>query len=268
MSVRLDASTIESLADRLRRAHEGQEPIAPIRDELLPGGIEAAYAVQRQNTEIGLGEGRRIVGRKIGLTSMIVQQQLGVDQPDLGMLFADMCMTDGEEMPAGAVLQPRVEAEVAIVLGRDLDRVDATLVDLIGAIDYVLPAIEIVGSRIAGWDISILDTVADNASSGMFVLGTRPTLPSAVDLRQVTMTLEVDGTMVSEGTGAACLGHPYLAALWLVRRMAAAGEPLHAGEVIMTGALGPMVSFAPGSHAVAHIEGLGEVHTSSEDITP
>src|SRR5207248_1661723 len=152
--------------------------------------------------------------------------------------------------------------EVAIVLARDLDRPDITIVELIAAIDYLLPAIEVVGSRVVGWDISILDTIADNASSGMFVLGTRPVRPADVELRDLGMTLEVNGLVASVGSGAACLGHPYRAALWLARTMAARGAPLRAGEVVMTGALGPMADFVSGASVVASIQGLGQVRTA------
>jgi 2-keto-4-pentenoate hydratase len=251
--------------ERLHAAYVTGTPIAPVRDELAAGGIDAAYRVQQLTTERWLAEGRRIVGRKIGLTSPAVQRQLGVDQPDFGVLMADMCLTSGEQVPFGAVLQPRVEAEVAVVLHRDLPDPDATIVELIRAIDFVLPAIEVVGSRIEGWDITILDTVADNGSSGMFVLGTRPVRPVDIELRDVTMELEVDGTVVSSGTGAACLGHPYLAALWLARRLAGEGTPLTAGDVVMTGALGPMVPLTPGAQVTARIDGLGAVHTSGAE---
>ena len=170
-------------------------------------------------------------------------------------------------MPLRFVLQPRVEAEVAVVLSRSVDDPDATLEDVEAAIDHLLPAIEVVGSRIADWKISLLDTVADNASSGMFVLGTTPVSPQSVDLEAARMALEVDGQVASEGSGAACLGHPYNAALWLARRMAREGTPLQAGDVVMTGALGPMVDLKPGTHVVATIDGLGTVRCTREEGT-
>ncbi len=260
----IETDVLDAVADRLARAYDAFEPIAPVRSELAPGGVAAAYAVQERVTQRWLESGRRIVGRKIGLTSEVVQRQLGVDQPDFGALFAHMCLADGELVPARAVLQPRVEAEVALVLGRDIDQPDVTLSELIRAVEFVLPAIEVVGSRITGWDISILDTVADNASSGMFVLGTRPVSPSAIELRDVQMSMTIDGKVVSEGTGAACLGHPYRAALWLARRVAAEGTPLRAGDVVMTGALGPMQPLIAGTEVVASLSGLGQVRTSLE----
>ena len=259
-----DEGTLRTIADELRGAYSSFEPIAPVRNRLEVGGIDAAYAVQQCNTEHWLEQGRQIVGRKIGLTSEAVQRQLGVDQPDFGALFDDMRLYDGDTIPWRAVLQPRIEAEVALVLSRPLDDENLTLEDMVGAVDHVLPALEVVGSRIAGWDITILDTIADNASSGMFVLGRTPVDPGTLDLRAATMTLSVDGAVVSTGSGAACLGHPYNAALWLARRMAHEGTPLRAGDVVMTGALGPMVDLPAGCEVEATIDGLGTVHTSRE----
>ncbi|MEN9645909.1 MAG: hypothetical protein RL238_2578 [Actinomycetota bacterium] len=256
-----DSTPAAVIAERLLAAQTTGVPIPPVREQLTAGGIESAYLVQAAVTDRWVADGRRIVGRKIGLTSPAVQQQLGVDQPDFGALTADMCLMSGEPVPFGAVIQPRVEAEVALVLSRDLDVPDATLVDLLGAIDYLLPAIEVCGSRIAGWDISILDTIADNASSGMFVLGTKPLRPSDIDLLDVHMELTLDGEVMSTGDGAACLGHPYRAALWLARRLSALGTPLRSGDVVMTGALGKMVPLRPGAEVKATLTGLGEVVT-------
>ena len=257
-----DDNSIAVLAERLRGAYESYEPIAPLRSELPDGDIDAAYAVQRANTDHWVVQGRRIVGRKIGLTSEAVQQQLGVDQPDFGALFDDMLVKDGDTIAYDAVLQPRAEAEVALVLGAAITDPNATVEDVAAATDHLLAAIEIVGSRISGWDITIVDTIADNASSGMFVLGNTPVDPASVDLASAGMVMTVDGEPVSEGSGAACLGHPYNAALWLAKRMIAEGTPLQAGDIVMSGALGPMKDLTPGSTAVATIDGLGTVSVS------
>lgn len=254
-----DTTALEVVAERLRTAERDGTPVPPVRDDLPEGDVDAAYAVQAINTKHALQAGRRLVGRKIGLTSAIVQAQLGVDQPDFGMLFADMCFCDGAAVPLGRVLQPRVEAEIALVLERGLTAPATTIVDLLGAVAYALPAIEVVGSRVAEWDITITDTVADNASSGLFVLGTRPVAIDAFDPRLCGMALEVDGAEASIGVGAACLGNPFNAALWLARRMASAGQPLLAGDVVLTGALGPMVSVVPGQVVEARIEDVGIV---------
>ena len=169
--MKIDSKTVQAVAARLREAAETGKAIPPIRDELAGGGVDAAYAIQQANTEHALKQGRRLVGRKVGLTSKSVQKQLGVDSPDFGMLFADMELYDGEEVALGRVLQPKAEAEVAFVLRRDLTHPGITLPDLISAVAYALPAVEIVGSRIENWNIKLLDTIADNASSGLYVLG-------------------------------------------------------------------------------------------------
>ena len=258
----VDTGVISAVAAQLRQAAESGQAIAPIRDQLSAGGVAAAYAVQKANTDHYLKQGRRLVGRKIGLTSIAVQKQLGVDSPDFGMLFADMALYDGQEVALGKVLQPKVEAEIAFVLERDLEHADATLADVISAVAYALPAVEIVGSRIANWNIKLLDTIADNASSGLFVLGTQPKKLDALDLRLCGMAMERRGEPVSFGAGAACLGNPLNAALWLARTMVAVGSPLKAGDIIMSGALGPMVGVAPGDVLETRIHGLGTVRAA------
>jgi 2-keto-4-pentenoate hydratase len=254
-----DTKAIQAVAARLRQAAETGNAIPPIRDELESGGIDAAYAVQQANTEHYLAQGRRLVGRKIGLTSKSVQKQLGVDSPDFGMLFADMAVADGEEVPLGKVLQPKAEAEVAFVLERDLMQEQVMLTDLVSAVAYALPAVEIVGSRIENWNIKLLDTVADNASSGLFVLGAEPRKLDGLDLRLCGMVMERRGEPVSVGAGAACLGHPLNAALWLARTLVSVGRPQKAGDIIMSGALGPMVPATAGDVLETRVNGLGSV---------
>lgn len=243
----------------LKAAHASGEAIAPLRDRLAATDADAAYAIQELNTRAWLAEGRRLVGRKIGLTSLAVQAQLGVDQPDFGMLFADMAVGDGEPVPAGRLIQPKVEAEVALVLGRDLTHERHTYADLLRATEYALPAIEIVDSRIAGWNIRFADTVADNASSGLFVLGGRPVRLADVDLTACAMQMRRGDAVVSRGNGRACLGSPLNAAVWLADTMARRGRPLLAGDIVLTGALGPMVAVQSGDRFDVSIEGLGGV---------
>ncbi|WP_198971118.1 2-keto-4-pentenoate hydratase [Xylophilus sp. ASV27] len=251
---------LQSIADRLWQAEQTGRPVAPVRDEIAALGgdaIAAAYAVQQFNTARRVRMGHRFVGRKIGLTSLAVQNQLGVDSPDFGALFAEMAVGDGEEVAWSRLLQPKVEAEIALVLERDLPHERHTVADIIGATAYAVAAIEVVGSRIANWDIRLVDTVADNASSSLFVLGTRPVALSALDLAGCGMRMDCRGEPVSVGVGAACLGNPLNAAVWLANTMSSVGSPLKAGDVVMTGALGPMAAVKPGDVYVAQIEGLG-----------
>jgi 2-keto-4-pentenoate hydratase len=254
--------SIQTAADQLFHAGRNNAPCAPIRTLLADGDLEAAYAVQALNTKRALAAGRRLVGRKIGLTSLAVQKQLGVGQPDYGMLFADMARGDAEDISLLDVLQPKVEAEIAFILGRDLPHEQLTAADLFRAIEYAVPAIEIVGSRVANWDIRITDTIADNASSGLYVLGSRPVKISDFDPRLCGMVMEKAGEPVSVGAGAACLGSPLNAALWLAKIMAKVGQPLSAGDTILSGALGPMAAVQPGDVFDVRIEGLGAVRAA------
>jgi len=253
---------IKSVADRLYAAAQTGQPIPPVRDLLPENDVDAAYRVQEINTKRALAAGRRLVGRKIGLTAKVVQTQLGVDQPDYGMLFADMAVADGEEVAHGKLIKPRVEAEVAFVMGRDILTEQPTVADVIRAVDFCLPAIEIVDSRVADWKIKIVDTIADNASSGLFVLGCDPRPLRKLDLRHCGMAMESKGEPISVGAGAACLGNPVVAVLWLARTMARVGRPLKAGDIVMSGALGPMVPVAWGDVVEARISGLGSVRTA------
>lgn len=252
-------SAIKEAAQRIRNAYESGTPCIAVRELLNDGDIDAAYDVQEIVTKWKLEQNARLIGRKIGLTSVAVQQQLSVDQPDYGMLFDDMAVPDGEEIPVGRVSQPRVEAEVAYVLENDLITNRPTNTEVISAIAYAIPAIEVVGSRIKDWDITILDTIADNASSGLFVLGNDKKKLEDFDGRMCGMVMECRGEPIVVGAGAACLGHPINAVRWLAEVMAARERPLSAGDVVMSGALGPMAPVQPGEIYEARINGLGSV---------
>jgi 2-keto-4-pentenoate hydratase len=252
---------LEEAARQLREAYTGKV-VAPMRTVLEPTDAETAYRIQAINTRIWQEEGRRIVGRKVGLTAKSVQTQLGVDQPDFGVLFADMSIPDGGRLHPSLAIQPKAEAEVALVLASDLAKETVTRGDVAAAIRQVAPAIEIVDSRIADWKITFADTVADNGSSAFFVLGKGCKPTPDLDLYTCGMVLEVNGEVASLGAGAACLGHPFEAAAWLASTLSRAGDPLKAGDIILTGALGPMVALAPGDSVVARIGGLGSASFS------
>ncbi|MFD1539127.1 2-keto-4-pentenoate hydratase [Nonomuraea guangzhouensis] len=244
-------------ADRLAEAVRLGKPCAPVRDMISTAA--EGYAVQKIHTRRALDEGRRLVGKKIGLTNPLVQKKFGIDEPDYGMLFADMSYLDGLPVPVERFLQPRAEAEVALVFGHDLIGGPFTVADVIRAVEFALPAIEIADSRIADWDITIADTIADNASAGAFVLGSTPSSLMGLDLRRAAMTMTRRGQEVSTGSGAACLGHPLNAAVWLAGRLGRTDYPLRAGDVVLTGSLGPVVPIEPGDDFEAHIDGLGSV---------
>ena len=254
----------DALAVRLRNAYVAGV-VAPLRDALEATDSAGAYQVQAINTEYWQAAGRRIVGRKIGLTAKAVQAQLGVDQPDFGVLFDDMVIANGGVLRRDQVIQPKAEAEVALVLARDIDDPGATRESVAAAVAYAVAAIEIVDSRIADWKITFADTVADNGSSAFYVLGDEQKPLAGLDLYTCGMVLEVNGAVASIGAGAACLGHPLEAAAWLARPLAAVGQPLRAGDVILTGALGPMVTLNPGDRIEAKIGGLGSVAFHFED---
>jgi 2-keto-4-pentenoate hydratase len=259
-------AAIATAADRLWAAQESLSPCFPVRDLIEAGDIEGAYAVQAHNTRRHVEAGRRVIGWKVGLTNPAVQAQLGVDQPDFGVVFADTEQLDDISVRRRDLLQPRVEAEVAFVLGDDIDSDPITAVDVVRATAFVLPAIEIVASRVAGWDITIVDTIADNASSGAYVVGAHPVPLSRVDLREVEMSMTGPDGTVSSGAGSACLGHPVNAVVWLANTLRAFGTPLRAGQVVLSGALGPMVAAEPGAVYEARISALGSVRARFDEI--
>jgi 2-keto-4-pentenoate hydratase len=250
-------SVVTETSERLLEAYETGRPIAPIRDRI--SGVSEAYAVQQASVEVWLKRGRRIAGQKIGLTSKAVQAQLGFDEPDFGVLFADMILEDGAEIPRGSVLQPRVEGELAFVLKSDLRGERLSVEDVINATDYISPAIEICGSRIAGWDIRVTDTISDNASSGLVVLGNARIRPVLDELPRIPMALRRGADAVADGRGEACLGNPAIAVAWLGATLTRFGGGFRAGDVVMSGALARMIPAEPGNGFVADFGDLGSV---------
>jgi 2-keto-4-pentenoate hydratase len=250
---------------RLNAAAATATPCRPVRDLIGSDDIDIAYAVQQLTVADRLARGAHIVGRKIGLTSPAVQQQLGVNQPDFGVLLSDMGYDDDARVPLARLLQPKVEAEVAFVLARDLIDGPLDYEQVRDAVDYAVAAIEIVDSRIADWDITFGDTVADNASSGLYVLGSRRLLLENFDPVAVQMTMSIDEAPVSEGSGAACLGDPLNALTWLAHKARDFGHPLHAGQLVLSGALGPMAPITGPCTVRADIGELGSVTANFTD---
>lgn len=249
---------IADAADRLAAAARTGATCDPVRDLIGDNDLDAAYRVQSMNVSGLVAGGRRVIGRKIGLTSPAVQQQLGVEQPDFGVLLDGMDCTSDVEVISTRLLQPRIEAEFAFVLSRDISA-PITAADAPKYVSEVYVAFEIVDSRITDWNISLADTVADNASAGLFVLGDRVALAEAADLDSATMTMTEDGAAVSNGTGSDCLGSPWNALVWLANTVLSYESGLGAGEIVLSGALGPMVPVRPGSTYIACVDGLGSV---------
>ncbi|TXL60880.1 2-keto-4-pentenoate hydratase [Aeromicrobium terrae] len=253
-----DAAAIAAATERLATALETRVPCAAVRDLISTDDLQGAYAVQQGLVQMRLAGGATVVGRKIGATSEAVQNQLGVDQPDFGYLLDDMDVSHDDPISMRTLLQPRVEAEVAFRLGRDIDvpEEQITLDFVRDAVDVAIPALEIVDSRIQDWDIEFTDTVADNASSGLFVVGDDGLPLSEIEPRDVVMSLTINDEERSAGTGAACLGDPLEALRWLAVQAARFGDPLRAGHLILSGALGPFVPFAAGDRVTASISGF------------
>ena len=252
----VDDPKLVAVARLLRDAY-AKGSVLPLRQYLEPTDASGAYGVQAINTQFWVTQGRRIVGRKAGLTAKAVQAQLGVDQPDFGVLFEDMRLADGGALDPAKCIQPKVEAEIAFVLAADLPSSDTTPEQVAEAVATVHAAIEIVDSRIAEWKITFADTVADNGSSAFFVLAGQGLPIAGLDLEGAVMEMRIGGEVVSTGIGAAALGNPLNAAAWLARTLAARGEPLKAGDVLLAGALGPMVTLTPGDVVEASVAGIG-----------
>lgn len=265
-------SQIPAAVERLAEALETRVPCAAVRDLIGTDDLSAAYAVQQGLVQKRLALGARVVGRKIGATSRAVQDQLGVDQPDFGYLLDEMDVSDAAHTPGAAIsmrrlVQPRVEAEVAFVMAADVDLPEEqiTLEAVRERVEMALPALEIVDSRIESWDIGFTDTVADNASSGLFVVGREGKPLTELEPRDVVMSLTINGEERSSGNGAACLGDPLEALRWLAVQCARFGDPLKEGHLVLSGALGPFVPFAPGDTVEASISGFDTLTAEFEE---
>lgn len=257
------AADTRELAEELLAATRDRAPTAPLTDRHPSLTVEDAYAIQREVTAARLAAGSRRVGRKIGLTSRAMQTQLGVDEPDYGQLFNDMDVPDGGVVWVDRLIAPRVEPEIALVLATDLRGPGVTPEDVLAAAESICGALEIIDSRIADWRIRLADTVADNASSGAFVLG-RPHPPEAADWAAVGVRLRVDGSVEAEGRGDAVLGHPANAVAWLANALSGYGEHLSAGEIVLPGSMCASLPLLPGIRVEAEFDFLGTVSVEAK----
>lgn len=253
------SGTLEAHAAALREAELTCRPVDPLT-EAVPGmTIADSYTIQELNIRRRLAEGRVLCGRKIGLTSRAMQTLLGVSEPDFGALLDDMFVEDGESVAADTLIQPKAEAEVAFVLRKDLAGPGVTTIEALRAIEGAAAAIEVVDSRIADWRITIADTIADNASSGRVVLGTRLVPVHQLDLRLVGMGIWHNGELADSGAGVAALGNPVRCVAWLANTLGMLGSGLRAGDVVMSGALHRAFDVVAGDTVRAEFDRLGSV---------
>jgi 2-keto-4-pentenoate hydratase len=249
----------QELADELWEADRSAKPVAPLTERHPDLVISDAYAIQTINITRRTAAGQRIIGRKVGLTSKPMQQMLGVDEPDFGVLTDEMIVEDGDLIDLGRLVQPRVEAELAFVMGEDLAGPGVTTARALAAIEGALPSVEIVDSRVADWKIKLVDTVADNASSGLLVTGGRMRPVADLDLRLLGVVISRHGQLLDTGAGAAALGNPARCVAWLANKLGSFGEGLKAGDVVLPGAVHKMVPVEPGDVFRAEFAHLGAV---------
>ncbi len=253
----MDNALITRLGDELYTALTTREVLDPLTSRHPDITIEDAYHIQQRMLARRLEKGERVVGKKIGVTSAAVMNLLGVRQPDFGYMLDGMMYNEGESIPIDTLIQPKAEGEIAFVMKKDLMGPGVTAADVLAATEGVMACFEIVDSRIRDWKIRIQDTVADNASCGVFVLGDRLVDPRQVDLATCGMVLEKNGDIVATGAGAATLGNPVNAMVWLANTLGRLGIPLKAGEVVLSGSLGPMIPVAAGDNLRVTIGGIG-----------
>jgi 2-oxopent-4-enoate hydratase len=257
-SVTQDLS-LEDLAAQLHDAELTRRTIPPLSEQVPGLNVADSYRIQQLNVSRRLRDGGVIVGQKVGLTSVAMQEQLGVDEPDYGVLFADMLVDDGKPIPVSGLIQPRVEAEVAFVMARELHGPGVTEADALEAIVGALPVIEVIDSRISAWKIGLTDTIADNASCAKVVRGEVVTPIAEIDLRTIGMILTVNGEVVSTAAGAAVLGNPIRGLVWLANKLAEFGVSLQPGDLVLAGALHASISVTEGMSVHAEFANIGGI---------
>jgi|SRR5690625_4348442 len=254
-----NSNILRQAAETLYQARQSKKACAPISQTYAVREIRDAYEIQAHNIERSLSLRDKRTGFKIGLTSEVVQKQLGVEQPDFGVLLSSMELLDGAEIDTQQLIRPKVEGEIAFVIGQDIDDKELSFGALLQSIEYCLPALEVVDSAIENWEITITDTIADNASAALYVLGSTPTRLDGLTLELEGMLVHKNRQLVGTGVGAACLGHPLNAVRWLVMTMLELGQPIKAGSVILSGALGPMIEVQKGDSIELELTRLGRV---------
>jgi 2-keto-4-pentenoate hydratase len=246
----------------LARAEAEREPVRPLAETFPAMDVVDSYEIQLINIRSRLESGAAVLGHKVGLSSLAMQQMMGVDEPDYGHLLDDMALSEDRPAEVSRYCYPRVEVEVGFILGQSLPGEGCTEEDVLAATEYVAPAIELIDSRIVDWRIGLVDTIADNASSAGFVLGTERVRPDQVDLLGIDATLTRNGEMVAEGRSDAVLGNPVTAVAWLAQKVASFGVRLEAGHVILPGSCTRAIDVRPGDDFLADFKGLGSVSLS------
>jgi 2-keto-4-pentenoate hydratase len=255
---------VEELAEKLIQAERSKQAITPITERYSELDITDAYQIQLDIMRKKIAEGRSVIGKKVGLTSVAMQQMLGVNEPDYGHLLNDMKVDDGATLNMQDFLSPKIEAEIGFVLKEDLQGPNVTFLDVLMATEYITPTLEIIDSRIADWKIGLIDTVADNGSSAKVVVGNKQSQIDGIDLRSLGMVLFKNGEMVATGSGAAALGHPAQAIAWLANKLHEFDISLKAGELILPGALSGAISVSEGDTVSASFGPLGSVTVTFE----
>jgi 2-keto-4-pentenoate hydratase len=260
----LSVATRDELAADLAQAERSREPIAPLTSAHPDIDVVDAYEIQLINIRQRVAEGARILGHKVGLSSLAMQQMMGVDEPDYGHLLDEMQVFEDVPVAAGRYLYPRVEVEVGFILSADLPGADCTEDDVLAATEALVPSIELIDTRITDWKIALCDTIADNASSAGFVLGEARVLPSDIDVKAIDAVLTRNGEVIAEGRSDAVLGNPVTAVAWLARKVDSFGVRLRKGDVVLPGSCTKAIDARPGDQFVADFTGLGSVHLSFE----
>ncbi|CRK57816.1 2-keto-4-pentenoate hydratase [Alloactinosynnema sp. L-07] len=260
----LDNQTRNTAAELLWQAETGRAPLRPLRESFPAADVVDAYEIQLINIRRRLDQGGRVYGHKVGLSSPVMQQMMGVDEPDYGHLLDSMVLSESTPIRCADYCSPRIEVEIAYVLGQTLPGEGCTEADVIAATEYVAPALELIDSRITDWQIGLVDTIADNASSAGVLLGACRGNPRDLDLADIEAVLFEDGTEITRGNTAAVLGNPTTAVAWLARTVATFGVQLEAGHVILPGSCTRAVDVHPGAVFRADFAGLGTVTATFE----